>query len=72
MPEKYYPHFSGNIYVQNNFGIFAYWQNRSGAFGPVMNAHEDLERFVKEELGDKTGVVLSPSMQKGEQTEQRF
>ena len=59
MPESYYPVYSGNTYVQNRNKPFAYWCFRDGTFDVVLAKKlSDLETFVREELGDETGVVL--------------
>lgn len=59
MPEVYYPVYSGNTYVQNRNEPFAYWCFRDGTFDVVLTKKlSNLETFVREELGDETGVVL--------------
>ena len=59
MPEEYYPVYTGNTYVQNRNEPFAYWCFRDGTFDVVLAKKlSDLETFVREELGDETGVVL--------------
>jgi len=59
MPQEYYPVYSGNTYMQNQNKPFAYWCFDDGNFSMFMTKkHSEMETFVHEELGDKTGVVL--------------
>ena len=57
MPEKYYPTYSGNTYAQYANAPFAHWRFRDGTFRTVF-ANEVAEAFVRNELGDATGIVL--------------
>ena len=59
MPERYYPTYSGNTYAQYAYAPFAYWYFRDGTYRVVFDAPGfDLAAFVRDELGDETGVVL--------------
>lgn len=59
MPEEYYPTYSGNTYAQYANAPFAHWRFRDGTFRTVfMNESADTEAFVRNELGDMTGIVL--------------
>ena len=59
MPQEYYPVYSGNTYMQSQNKPFAYWCFRDGNFSMFMTKkHSEMETFVREELGDETGVVL--------------
>ena len=59
MPEEYYPTYSGNTYVQYANAPFAHWRFRDGTFRTVFaNESTDVEAFVRNELGDITGMVL--------------
>lgn len=59
MPEEYYPTYSGNTYVQYANAPFAHWCFRDGTFRTVFaNESTDVEAFVRDELGDATGIVL--------------
>ena len=59
MPEEYYPVYSGNTYAQYANAPLAHWRFRDGTFRTVfMNESTDVEAFVRNELGDMTGVVL--------------
>lgn len=59
MPEQYYPTYSGNTYAQYAYAPFAYWCFRDGTYRAVFDAPDfDLETFVRDELGDETGVAL--------------
>ena len=59
MPEEYYPTYSGNTYAQYANAPFAHWRFRDGTFRTVfMNESSDIEAFVRNELGDKTGIIL--------------
>ena len=59
IPKEYYPVYTGNTYVQNPNEPFAYWFFRDGTFDVILAKKlSDLETFVREELGDETGVVL--------------
>lgn len=60
MPKEYYPVYTGNTYVQYNDGTFAYWRFEDGTFGAVpARKQSDMEAFVRNELGDDTGLVLN-------------
>jgi len=59
MPEEYYPLYEGNTYVQYPGAPFAHWRFRDGEFRTVFaSPAADLNAFVREELGDVTGIVL--------------
>ena len=59
MPEKYYPIYSGNTYGQYSNAPFAHWRFRDGTFRTILATDStDLEAFVRDELGDATGIVL--------------
>ena len=59
MPEEYYPTYSSNTYVQYANAPFAHWRFRDGTFRTVFaNESTDVEAFVRNELGDMTGMVL--------------
>ena len=60
MPKEYYPVYSGNTYVQYDNGTFAYWRFEDGTFGAVpARKQSDIEEFVRNQLGDDTGLVLN-------------
>ena len=59
--QQYKVNFSGNTYVQNTSGVLAEWAT-PGSNTHSVNYHFNLnaENTVRNILGDKTGVVLSP------------
>ena len=59
MPEEYYPVYSGNTYAQYSNAPFAHWRFRDGAFRTIFtNEATDIEAFVRNELGDMSGIIL--------------
>ena len=59
MPEEYYQIYSGNTYGQYSNAPFAHWRFRDGTFRTILATDStDLEAFVRDELGDATGIVL--------------
>ena len=61
MPQQYYPSFSGNIYVQNNYGRFAFWRELDDRQVIVNMARPDIVEYVKTMFGDETAVIASVS-----------
>lgn len=59
MPEEYYPVYSGNTYAQYSNAPFAHWRFRDGSFRTIFtNEATDIEAFVRNELGDMSGIIL--------------
>lgn len=61
MPQKYYPIFSGNTFVQDNYGRLAVWKEPSGSKVVVNAADPDILNYVKNVIGDKTANVFGVS-----------
>lgn len=59
MSEQYYPVYSGNTYAQYENAPFAYWRFRDGTYKEIYTSeYPDLEEFIRNELGDATGIIL--------------
>lgn len=61
IPQKYYPVFSGNTFVQNNYGRLAIWKEPSGDKVAVNAAEPEIVNYVKNVIGDKTAKVFATS-----------
>lgn len=56
MDKDNYPHLSGNTYVQDRYGRFAYWKDAKGQM--EVYPFYDSAEAVNQILGDKTAVVI--------------
>lgn len=59
MPAQYAAHYEGNTYAQYEGTAFAYWLYPDGTYKPIYTSdYADLDSFVREVIGDPTGIVL--------------
>lgn len=59
MPKEYAAVYEGNTYAQYEGTPFAYWLFDDGTYKPIYTSgYTDLNAFVRDVLGDTTGVVL--------------
>lgn len=56
--EQYLPVFSGNTYLQNPNGILAKWPDPETGKPTYYTFNENAMEYIKEILGDETGIIL--------------
>ncbi|HWR62389.1 MAG TPA: right-handed parallel beta-helix repeat-containing protein [Clostridia bacterium] len=61
MPKEYQPVFSGNTYVQNKYGLLAYWPDKNGITAPWSISMNDIEATLRTLLGDEAATVVPPN-----------
>ena len=61
-PKKWQPELDGNTYVQNEGGVFIFWQNEDGYIVPFVYYYNDYQDTVtdviRDVLADENGIAF--------------